>query len=79
MEHTAIARDDCILDVLGRLERASRSLGRLKDILVIGSRLGVEPLGPDECFRELKALIVALGCALLRSPYCNDPLQTKNF
>jgi hypothetical protein len=45
-ERTTIVGDDRILDVLGRLERAGRMLGRLGDILVLGSRLGVEPLGP---------------------------------
>jgi hypothetical protein len=71
-ERTAIVGDDHILDVLGGLERAGCSLGRLGDILVIGSRLGVEPLGPDDCLSELKAFSVALECALIRSPYC-DP------
>jgi hypothetical protein len=45
-ELAAIVGDDRILDILGGLERAGRSLGRLGDILVLGSRLGVEPLGP---------------------------------
>jgi hypothetical protein len=52
-ERTTVVRDDCILDVLGRLERAGRSLGRLGDILVLGSRLSAEPLRPDDCFSEL--------------------------
>jgi hypothetical protein len=47
-EHTAIVGDGRILDVLGELERAGHSLGRLRDILVLGRRLGVEPLGPNE-------------------------------
>jgi hypothetical protein len=34
-ECTAIVGDDRILDILGRLERAGRSLGRLGDILVL--------------------------------------------
>jgi hypothetical protein len=38
-ERTTVNRDDRILDILGRLERAGRSLGRLGDILVLGSRL----------------------------------------
>jgi hypothetical protein len=59
-ERTTIVGDDRILDVLGELERAGRSLGRLKDILVLGSRLGAEPLGPDDCLSELKAFSVAL-------------------
>jgi hypothetical protein len=34
-----VVGDDHILDVLGGLERAGHSLGRLEDILVVGSRL----------------------------------------
>jgi hypothetical protein len=79
MERTAVVRDDRILDVLGGLERAGRSLGRLRDILVLGSRLDAEPLGPDDCFSELKALSVARICALIRWPYCDDPLRTGNL
>jgi hypothetical protein len=78
-EHTTIVRDSRILDVLGGLERAGRSLGRLGDILVLGRGLGVEPLGPDQCLSELKALSVALECALIRGPYCDDPLRTGNI
>jgi hypothetical protein len=62
-ERTAVVGDDRILDVLGGLERAGRSLGRLRDILVLGPRLGAEPLGPDVCLSELKAFSVALVCA----------------
>jgi hypothetical protein len=43
-ECTAIVGDGRILDVLGGLERAGCSLGRLGDILVLGWRLSVEPL-----------------------------------
>jgi hypothetical protein len=68
MERTAIVGEDRILDVLGGLERAGRTLGRLGDILVLGSRLGVEPLGLDGCFSELKAFSVALICTLIRWP-----------
>jgi hypothetical protein len=39
-----VVGDNHILDVLGELERASCSLGRLGDIFVLGWRLGVEPL-----------------------------------
>jgi hypothetical protein len=41
-ECTAVVGDDCILDILGGLERAGRTLGRLGDILVLGSRLDVD-------------------------------------
>jgi hypothetical protein len=58
MERSAVVGDNCILDVLGGLERAGRSLGQLGDILVLGRRLGVEPLGPDQCLNELKALSI---------------------
>jgi hypothetical protein len=71
-EFAAIVGDDRILDVLGGLERAGRTLGRLRDILVLGTRLSVEPLGLDGCFSELKALSVALVCVLVRRPYCDD-------
>jgi hypothetical protein len=79
VECTIIIRDDRILDVLGGLERAGRSLGRLGDILVLGSRLRVEPLGPDDCLSELKAFNIALVSALVRWPYCDDPLWTGNL
>jgi hypothetical protein len=46
-ERMAVVKDSRILDVLGRLESAGRSLGRVGDILVLGRWLGVEPLGPD--------------------------------
>jgi hypothetical protein len=65
-----VVGDDHILDVLGGLERAGRSLGRLGDIPVLGSRLDVEPLGSDDCLSELKAFSVTLECALIRWPYC---------
>jgi hypothetical protein len=65
-ERMAVIGDDCILVVLGGLERAGRRLGRLGDILVLGTRLCVEPLGPDGCFSELKALSIAVVCALVR-------------
>jgi hypothetical protein len=42
-EHAAIVKDGRILDILGGLERAGRSLGRLGDILVLGVRFGVKP------------------------------------
>jgi hypothetical protein len=45
----AVVGDDCILDVLGGLERAGPTLGCFEDIPVLGTRLGVEPLGPDGC------------------------------
>jgi hypothetical protein len=59
-ECTTVVGDDHILDILGGLERAGRTLGRLGDILVLGARLDVKPLEPDGCFSELKALNVAL-------------------
>jgi hypothetical protein len=46
-ERTTVVGDDRILDILGGLERAGCTLGRLEDILVLGVRLSVEPLGPD--------------------------------
>jgi hypothetical protein len=49
MERTAVVRDDHILDIFGGHERVGRSLGRLRDILVLESRLSAEPLGPDDC------------------------------
>jgi hypothetical protein len=52
-ERTTVIRDNCILDILGELERAGCSLGRLEDILVLGRGLGVEPLGPDQYLRKL--------------------------
>jgi hypothetical protein len=64
-ERTTIIGDDCILDVLGGLKRAGRSLGRLGDILVLGSRLDAEPLGPDDCLSELKAFSIALVYAYM--------------
>jgi hypothetical protein len=78
-ERTAIIGDDRILDVLGRLKRAGCSLGRLRDILVLRRRLGVEPLGPDECLSKLEALNVALECTLIHGPYCDDPLRIRNL
>jgi hypothetical protein len=78
-ERTAVVGDDRILDVIGGLERAGCSLGRLGDILVLGSRLDAEPLEPDDCFNELKAVSVALLCALIRWPYCDDPLRAGNL
>jgi hypothetical protein len=78
-EHTTVVRDDHILNVLDGLERAGRSLGLLEDILVIGSRLGMEPLGLDECLSELKAFNITLVCALIHSPYYDDPLRTGNL
>jgi hypothetical protein len=64
-ECTAIVGDEHILDILGGLERAGRSLGRLGDILVLKSRLVEEPLKPDDCLIELKAFNIALVCALI--------------
>jgi hypothetical protein len=67
-ERRDVVGDDRILDVLGRLERAGRMLGQLGDILVLGTRLGAEPLRPDDCLSELKAFSVTLECALIRCP-----------
>jgi hypothetical protein len=39
MERTTIIGDTYILDILGGLERAGHSLGRLGDVLVLGWRL----------------------------------------
>jgi hypothetical protein len=78
-ERMTIVRDDHVLDVLGRLERASHSLGQLGDIPAIGSRLSVEPLQPDDCLNELKAFNVTLLYALICSPYCDDPLRAGNL
>jgi hypothetical protein len=78
-EHTAVVRNDRILDVLGGLERAGCTLGRLGDILVLGMRLGVEPLGPDGCFSEQKAFSIAFLCVLILWPYCDDPLWSGNL
>jgi hypothetical protein len=52
-ERTTIIGDRHILDILGRLEGACRSLGRLGNIPVLGRRLGVELLGPDQCLCKL--------------------------
>jgi hypothetical protein len=68
-EHTTAYGDDRILDILDGLKRARRSLGRLGDILVLGSRLDAEPLGPVDCLSKLKAFNVALICALIRRPF----------
>jgi hypothetical protein len=78
-ESTAIIADYRILDILGRLERAGRTLGRLGDILILGTRLSVEPRRPDGCFSELKALSIALVCALVRRPYCDDTPRSGDF
>jgi hypothetical protein len=78
-ERTAVVGDGRILDILGELERAGRSLGRLGGILVLGSRLGAKPLGPDDCFNALKAFSIAIVCALIRWPYCDDPFRTGNL
>jgi hypothetical protein len=59
-ERTAIIEGDHILDILGRLERAGRTLGRLSDLMVLKSRLAAEPLESDDCLSELKAFSVAL-------------------
>jgi hypothetical protein len=66
MERIAVVEDHRILDVLGGLERAGHSLGRLGDIPVLRSRLDAEPLGSNDCLSELKALNIALVCALIR-------------
>jgi hypothetical protein len=79
IERTAVVGDDHILDVLGGLERAGHTLGRLRDILVLGSRLGVEPLGLDGCFSELKAFNIAFVRALICWPYYDDPLSPEIF
>jgi hypothetical protein len=60
MEFAAIVGDDRILGILGGLKRAGRTLGQLGDVLALGTRLSVEPRGPDGCFSKLKALSVAL-------------------
>jgi hypothetical protein len=78
-ECTAIVGDNYILDILGGLERAGRPLGRLGDILVLGSRLSAEPLEPDDCLSELKAFSIAAERALIRWPYCDDPLRMGIF
>jgi hypothetical protein len=39
----------------------------------------VEPFRPDHCLSELKALSITLECALIRDPYCDDPLRTENL
>jgi hypothetical protein len=74
-----LAGDNRILDVLGDLEGAGRTLGRVGDVLVLGMRLGVEPRGPNNCFSELKALSVPLVCTLVRSPYCDDIPRPGDF
>jgi hypothetical protein len=51
---------DRILDILGGLKRVGRTLGRLRDILVLETRLGAEPLGTNDYLSELKAFSVAL-------------------
>jgi hypothetical protein len=42
-ESTAVVRDDRILDILGGLEKAGRTLGQLGDILVLGTRVTTRP------------------------------------
>jgi hypothetical protein len=49
-ERAAVVADDRILDVLGGFGRAGCMLRRLGDILVLGTRLSVEPLRSDGCF-----------------------------
>jgi hypothetical protein len=44
-ELVAVVGDDRVLDILGRLDRAGRTLGRLGDVLVLGTRPCVEPRG----------------------------------
>jgi hypothetical protein len=39
----------------------------------------VEPSRPDSCFSELKALSIALVCALVHGPYCDDTLRPGDF
>jgi hypothetical protein len=78
-EIAAIVGDDRILDILGRLERAGRTLERLRDVLVLETRLRVEPRGLDSCFSKLKALSVSLVCALVRRPYCDDTPRPGDF
>jgi hypothetical protein len=78
-EHTTVVGDDCILDILGWLKRVGHSLGRLGDILVLGSRLGAESLRPDDCLSELKAFSVALVCALIHRPTVMIPFGTGIF
>jgi hypothetical protein len=55
-ELATVIGDDRVFDILGGLERAGRTLGRLGDILILGTRPSVEPRRPDCCFSELKAL-----------------------
>jgi hypothetical protein len=78
-ELTAIVEDDRILDILGGLERAGRMLRRLGDVLVLGTRLSMEPRGPDSCFSELKALSIALVCTLVRRPCWKYALDSTGF
>jgi hypothetical protein len=39
----------------------------------------VEPVGPDGCLSKLKALSVALVCALVRGPFCDDISRSGDF
>jgi hypothetical protein len=39
----------------------------------------MEPLGPHQCLRKLETLIIAIECALVRSPYCDDPLRNGDL
>jgi hypothetical protein len=55
-ERTTVIEDDRILDVLGELESAGCSLGQLRDILVLGLRLGAEPLGCDRTAQNSSVL-----------------------
>jgi hypothetical protein len=55
-ERTTVVEDDRILDVLGELESAGCSLGQLRDILVLGLRLGTEPLGCDKTAQNSSVL-----------------------
>jgi hypothetical protein len=78
-ERVAIIGDDHIIGVLGGLERAGRSLGRLGDLLVLKGRLGMEHLKLDEPFSELEALCITFECVLERSPHCDDPFGPRIF
>jgi hypothetical protein len=68
-----------LTSLAGGLERAGRTLERLKDVLVLGTRPSLEPRGSGRCFSELKALNVALVCALVHRPYCDDTHRSRDF
>jgi hypothetical protein len=78
-ECAAVIGDNRILDVLGRLERPGRTIGRLEDIRVLGGRFGVDPLELEERLSELKTLRIAFVYVLEHSPTVMTPFGPRIF